>query len=315
MSRWDITDPDRVHSSELRVPSGALRNETEGRNPSVGRAGTGSDESAATQERAGRAVGATERRPSQRRTKHQDRDQAYSLRDSEMRAMTDIGRFRIVDIQDLARFVYSGDHRHMGHDLENLRKQGLIEEKTFFRAHKPTRKMVTLTERGHRFVTKAGGLPEAQRVYHGFVKPKELDHDADLYKVYQRAVKEICGKGGKPVRVRLDFELKQSINRSKEAAGRLPKDMRERWLAGVAEEHGLKIDGTAIRLPDIQVEYQTAQGRLERENLELLSRNYREEGIRGKAGAGFKIYARAGESSRIRRALHDSGLVREVLSI
>jgi len=41
--------------------------------------------------------------------------------------------------------------------------------------------------------------------------------------------------------------------------------------------------------------------------LELLSRNYREEGIRGKAAAGFKIYARTADSNRIRRALHDTG--------
>jgi DNA-binding PadR family transcriptional regulator len=200
-------------------------------------------------------------------------------------------------------------------DLENLRTQGLVEEKTVFRAHKSARKIVTLTEQGHRVVKKASALPEGQRVYHGFVKPRELDHDADLYKVYQKAVKEIEEKGGKRVRVRLDFELKESINRAKEAAGHFPENMRSQWLTAVAEEHGLTIDGTTIHLPDIQVEYETQDGRAERENLELLSRNYREEGIRSKAAAGFKIYARTGDTSRIRRALQDSGLVRQVLSI
>jgi len=53
----------------------------------------------------------------------------------------------------------------------------------------------------------------------------------------------------------------------------------------VAEEHGLTIDETTIHLPDIQVEYETREGGVERQNLELLSRNYREEGIRGKAAA------------------------------
>ncbi len=229
--------------------------------------------------------------------------------------MRDIGTFRAVDVRDLARFVYGGNEARLKHDLESLRAQGLVEEKTFFRAHRSARKLVTLTAEGQRIVGKASGLPKEQRIYHGFVKPKELDHDADLYKVYQKAAEEIHEKDGKPMRVRLDFELKESINRAKEAAGRLPEDERRRFLAAVAEEHGLTIDGATIHLPDIQVEYETREGEVERQNLELLSRNYREEGIRGKAAAGFKIYARSGDANRVRRALHDTGMIREVLSV
>jgi len=229
--------------------------------------------------------------------------------------MIDIGRFRTVDIQDLARFVYRCDESHMRQDLENLRRQGLIEEKTVFRAHKSARKMVTLTEQGHQIVRKASGLREEQRIYHGFVKPKELDHDADLYKVYQKAVQEIQEKGGKPLRVRLDFELKESLNRAKEEARRLSDKERAIRLRTVAKENSLAIEGTTIHLPDLQVEYETREGHVERENLELLSRNYREDGIRSKAAAGFKMYARSGDTNRVRRALADTGLVREVLSV
>ena len=229
--------------------------------------------------------------------------------------MRDIGTFRIVDVQDLAQFVYGGDEARLKYDLGSLRAQGLVEEKTLFRAHKSARKLVALTAEGQRIVRKASGLPEDQRIYHGFVKPKEHDHDADLYKVYQKAAEEIRERGGKPTRVKLDFELKESINRAKEAAGRLPESERRRLLAAGAEEHGLTIDDTTIHLPDIQVEYETRDGGIERQNLELLSRNYREDGIRGKAAAGFKIYARSGDASRVRRALHDSGMVQEVLSV
>jgi hypothetical protein len=232
-----------------------------------------------------------------------------------MSAMADIGRFRTVDVRDLARFVYGGNESRLKHDLRNLRAQGLIEEKTLFRAHRSARKLVTLTAEGQRVVSKASGLPKEQRIYFGFVKPKELDHDADLYKVYQKAAEEIRSKGGKSLRVRLDFELKESINRVKEAAGRLPEDERRRLLATVAEEQGLAIDNGTIHLPDIQVEYETRDGEAERQNLELLSRNYREEGIRGKAAAGFRIFARSGDASRVRRALQDTGIVREVLSV
>jgi hypothetical protein len=232
-----------------------------------------------------------------------------------MEAMADIGRFRTVDVQDLARFAYRGDQGLMKQDLENLHAQGLVEEKTVFHAHKSARKLVTLTGEGLRMVRKASGFREEQKLYHGFVKPRELDHDADLYKVYQKAANEVRQKGGKPLRVRLDFELKQEINRAKEAARKLSGEERATLLRAVAEENGLRVEGSSIHLPDIQLEYETRDGRIERENLELLSQNYREEGMRTKASAGFKIYARAGEATRIRRALNDSGLVREVLSV
>jgi DNA-binding PadR family transcriptional regulator len=315
MSRWDITDPDRVHSSEVRLPSEQQRKDADDASSSVGRSGSGSDAAEKKIERPEQSVDTRGKGPSLRRKKHEVQGQTYSLRSTESEAMADMGRFRAIDVRDLARFVYSGHQARMKYDLENLRKQGLVEVKTVFKAHRPARRIVTLTAQGHRFTQKASGLPKGQRIYHGIVKPRELDHDADLYKVYQRAAREIQEKGGKNVRVRLDFELKESINRAKEAAGHLPENMRVRWLAAVAEEHGLQIDGTTIHLPDVQVEYTLSDGRVERENLELLSQNYREQGIRSKAQAGFKIYARAGETNRIRRALRDTGFIREVLSV
>lgn len=314
MSRWDISGPDRVHSSELRVPTDQPERQSSTSSPAIGRGGS-NDPSTDAVERKERPTENTTPRAAARRTQHQERDRTYSLRSSEMEAMVDIGRFRIVDVQDLSRFAYRGDAARMRQDLESLCKQGLVEQKTVFRAHKSARKVVTLTDEGHRIVTKLRGLREGQRVYHGFVKPKEIDHDADLYKVYQKAVQEIQEKGGKPLRVRLDFELKERVNRAKEAARKLPEKERAMLLSTVAEENGLAIKGTTVHLPDIQVEYETRDGKIERENLELLSQNYREAGIRGKVAAGFKIYARNGEANRIRRALHDTGLVREVLSL
>jgi DNA-binding PadR family transcriptional regulator len=314
MPRWDISGPDRLHSSELRVPTDQPQGQSRTASPSVGRGGS-NDSSTDTARCKERPIETTAPRATERRRQHQDRERRYFLRGSEMEAMIDIGRFRTVDVQDLARFAYQGDAGHMSQDLENLRKQGLVEEKTVFRAHKSARKVVTLTKQGHRIVRKASGLREGQRIYHGFVKAKELDHDADLYKVYQKAVQEIQEKDGKPLRVRLDFELKEPVNRAKEAARRLSEEERTMLLKAVAEQHGLVIKGTAIHLPDIQVEYATREGKVERENLELLSRNYREDGIRGKAAAGFKIYARTGDMNRIRRAMQDTGLVREILSV
>jgi hypothetical protein len=314
MARWDILHRENARDSEVGPPREERRQESSGTGVSVGRGPTDGSQ-ANSPERPERPPQSSPERSPDRRTQYRHGRPNYSLRSSEIAAMRDIGTFRTVDVGDLARFVYGGNEARLKYDLESLRTQGLVEEKTLFRAHRSARKLVTLTAEGQRVVRKASGLPEDQRIYHGFVKPKELDHDADLYKVYQKAGEEIREEGGKPTRVRLDFELKESINRAKEAAGHLSGDERRRLLTAVAEEHGLSIDDTTIHLPDIQVEYETRDGGVERQNLELLSRNYREDGIRGKAAAGFKIYARSGDTSRIRRALHDTGMVREVLSV
>jgi len=313
MARWDILDAIKRREAEPSPSREEPPTKSNSAGPSVGRGG--SDASASEIERSKHSPEVGDRRPRERRTQYQDRGRIYSLRRSEMEAMADIGRFRTVDVQDLARFAYRGDQAHMRQDLENLRAQGLVEEKTFFHAHQSERKLVTLTREGHWMVQVASGLREEQKLYHGFVKPRELDHDADLYKVYQKAATEVRERGGKPLRVRLDFELKQEINRAKEAARKLSGEERARFLRAVAEENGLRSEGSSIHLPDIQIEYETRDGRIERENLELLSQNYREDGMRTKASAGFKIYARAGEASRIRRALNDTGLVGEVLSV
>jgi len=78
--------------------------------------------------------------------------------------------------------------------LGELRAQGLIEEKTVPQAHKESRNVVALTERGHRILRKASGLRKDQAIYHGYVKAREINHDADLYKVYQEAAKRFASE-------------------------------------------------------------------------------------------------------------------------
>lgn len=310
MARWDIFDRDRTQEADARRKLEDFRKAPEEATPAP-RRGASDDSLEPARERPAAEVSQTP----ERRTHYKDHGRTYSLRNSEIETMTDIGKFRVLDVQDLARFVYRGDASRMNHDLVNLRAQGLLEEKRVFRAHKESRRLATLTEQGYRLIAKNGDLPNQQRIYHGFVKLRELDHDVDLYKVYQNAVKPIQQRGGKPLRVRLDFELKETINREKEAARHLSQEQRAARLRIVAAEHGLTLQDSRIHLPDIQVEYETRDGRIERENIELLSRNYREEGIRSKASAGFSVYARSGDTNRIRRALRDTGIVREVLSI
>ena len=45
------------------------------------------------------------------------------------------------------------------------------------------------------------------------MKPREVKHDADLYRLYQKEAARIERGGGRPVRVLLDYELKRNLNR------------------------------------------------------------------------------------------------------
>jgi len=135
--------------------------------------------------------------------------------------MSDIGRFRAVDARDLARFVYGGDGRRLN-TTRKPSQAGIDRGEDTSSRHRSARKLVTLTAQGERVVRQVSGLPRSK----GCItvrQTEELDHDADLYKVYQRAVEEIRSRGGRPKRIRLDFELKESINRARETAlGCLP---------------------------------------------------------------------------------------------
>lgn len=314
MPRWDFLQRDSGRDFENRHQPGERRREQGTASVSVGRGP--SDSSPANQpEKPERREQNPTPHSADRKIERHGRGRGYSLSAREIQAMADVGTFRTVDVQDLKRFAYAGDERAVSHDLRDLRAEGLIEEKTLLRAHKEPRKVLALTEKGQRIVRKASGLPKDQALYHGFVKPREIEHDADLYKVYQQAMGKIRNEGGKPLKVRLDFELKGAVQREKNAVKALPEEEQRKLLEAFAKERTLAIIGTRIHVPDVQLEYETAGGELERANLELVSENYRNEGIRGKAESGFAIYARGEDTARIRRALQDTHTVERILSI
>lgn len=244
-----------------------------------------------------------------------NRGREYSLREREIRALADMGTFRTLDIQDLKRMVYLGDGRTLSEDLRQLRAAGLIEEKLLLRAHKNPRRVVALTEKGQRMIRETGHLGNNQVFYHGFVSRRDTEHDADLYKVYQQAVAWIRKDGGKPVRVRLDEELKALVRSEKNRVKRFSREEQRRELETFARERNLPIYGRQIHVPDLQLEYETKEGELARTNLELVSENYWRERIRDKARSGFAIYARAGDMARVRRALPPTSTVGRIASL
>lgn len=106
------------------------------------------------------------------RTIYRGRDREYSLRDSEVRVLTDVGKFRVVPTEDLARFGYQGDQGRMEADIRNLRKHGLVEQRTIEGHSSYSTKVLTLTKEGQRLLKHAQLVSSRQATYHGFAKPK-----------------------------------------------------------------------------------------------------------------------------------------------
>ncbi len=64
------------------------------------------------------------------RTMYHQRNREYSLRESEVRTLVELGKFRVVPTDDLARLGYRGDRSQMENDVQHLRHQGLVEQRS-----------------------------------------------------------------------------------------------------------------------------------------------------------------------------------------
>ncbi|HKV64457.1 MAG TPA: hypothetical protein VJO16_21295, partial [Candidatus Acidoferrum sp.] len=145
------------------------------------------------------------------RANYVDRNRTYQLRNSELHALTEVGKFRVIATSDLAQFAYNGDSSRMQNDLANLSRQGLLKQTSIMDYDFSPVRAVTLTKQGHRALSYSRFLRPDQATYHGLKKPKEAFHDAELYRLYHKVSDEIEGRGGKVVRVKLDYEIKRDL--------------------------------------------------------------------------------------------------------
>ncbi|HEY0701430.1 MAG TPA: hypothetical protein VGD60_01565 [Candidatus Acidoferrales bacterium] len=145
------------------------------------------------------------------------------------------------------------------------------------------------------------------------MKPREAKHDADLYRLYQAEVARIERAGGHATRVVLDYELKSNLNR--DLATSSSSDMTADTREAIAERPGLAVVGGKIPVPDLRVEYDTAEMERKYVDLELATRNYRPGALAQKAKAGFSLYARREDASRLRRVLDEREITAVILSL
>jgi len=237
-----------------------------------------------------------------------DRDRGYHISPSEIRSMVELGKFRVIAENDLGKYLYAEDHKPLESDVQNLLRQGLVRSARFQGPENSSRELLTLTKRGHRLLRANQLVSPDQVTYSGFVKPREANHDADLYRLYQKEAGKIEKKGGRVRRVVLDFEIKRKVNRDLAKLGSQARPE-------IAARHGLQVVRNKIPIPDLQIEYETRDGDAGRVNLELVTEHYRGRNVAEKARAGFSLYTPRGEGDKLRRVLDQQELTAEILSL
>ena len=228
------------------------------------------------------------------------RDRTYALNGSEARALATVGAFRVVDAADVTadernRNGFDGDWRH-------LREAGLVTLTTITNrdgAHH----VVSLTREGKDLLdahttTRSGGRQQA--FYAGVVKPRELAHDARLYGVFREEASRIEREGGSVARVVLDYEIKRDYQRFLNRPDRPDEADRRHDRLEFAQAHDLKVINGHVELPDLRIEFENEDGRLEYRDVELVTEHYSRGQISGKARAGFACYRAVGSGGQAR---------------
>jgi hypothetical protein len=234
------------------------------------------------------------------------RERVHRIRESEWHTLRTVGTFRVVAEADLLRDA--GDQKTMRNDLLHLVNEGLLERKTAMVNHHSTR-LITLTSNGKALMDRhpdPGDSGRRQQYHAGLVKPKELGHDVQLYRAYRAEAARIEEVGGRVKRVVLDYELKREYQQFLNRRDRSADPTFEQDLKQFSDAQHLPIVDGHLELPDIRLEYETADGRVETRDIEVVTEHYSRSQMSGKARAGFALYrparvspfGRGGNSSR-----------------
>jgi hypothetical protein len=221
----------------------------------------------------------------------------------------------VVGVEDLAKFNYADDRSRMENDLRNLARQGLVAQRGTSVLKKQSRQILTLTKQGQRLIRRHGFVPEDQSIYSGLVKPKEADHDADLYRLYHKAADDIERKGGKVLQVQLDYKLKeklyQRLGRAQARGDRETQRLKETF----ARDMNLPVVQGKVSFSDLRIEYETQEREIARLDLELATRHYHAGHLVEKAHAGFQLYARSEDTAGLRRVRDEREITVAILSL
>ena len=231
----------------------------------------------------------------------------YRLRGSESRTLSLVGSFRVVSSRDLKDHDGRAlDTRHG--DLRHLREQGLVRTIPIDGRRDVA---VVLTDRGRHLLEshrkgryqddrRDRSRESRQQFYADLKKPREMEHDAQIFRAYEREAERLRERGAHVERVLLDYELKreyqqflQEHNKGRpESDGRPDRDESE--IRDWAYEHDLPYFDGHVHFPDARIEYLDREGRMDHLDIEVLTVHYR--GAHG-AAAGRSGFSTFGGSS------------------
>ena len=211
-------------------------------------------------------------------------------------ALADIGVHGAVSFRDLAATRFGGHPYTTRRAVDTWIRDGLVTETTATGPNGNPFKVLTLTPAGVADALKLAaerGMDPAQRIEIPRIRSAQAGHDTAVYRATWKERQRLRKQGARVRRVRLDTELRSAVARASESArrkngNRAADEARHR----VAHELGLPIDDEGrVLYPDAQIEYEDAEGRTGRVNVEAVSGDYREPAVRAKAAAGFAMYA------------------------
>jgi hypothetical protein len=256
-----------------------------------------------------------EQRPRRTRDGIADDIRGLRLRPEEQKLIAEAGRFRVLSVDDVARTIYGGDKRALEADLHFLREKGVLTVDSVAArndgrwSRQREIEVVSLTRQGEHLAREVSAFPTEQRLYHSMVKPREAEHDTQIYRAYLKEAEKIERAGGANLRVELDFELKAKVYRAVHEARKADS---ERDLGEIrreaAEQFELPYINNRIEIPDARIHYdlprkddqEIDQGsRTAFSDIEVVTAAYRPGHMRGKAQAGFRMYASASDRSRL----------------
>ena len=241
------------------------------------------------------------------------RGRRFDIRRSEAYLMVETGRFRAISIDDLSRFAYSQNRDRAAKDVLNLEKQGLVKRYTALYPDSFT--VVTLTRTGEKLLRRTNWVGPDQEIYSGVKKPKELRHDAALYRAYQAKAQEISAQGGRIKRIILDYELKRKLYRDLSKVNANTPEELQQLRKKVAEQHAVPVIEGEFVIPDVRLEYEDRDGNTSRVDLEYVTSSYRHQELMGKARAGFSLYSPHDQAARFHKILDDHQIMAEIFSI
>jgi hypothetical protein len=223
------------------------------------------------------------------------RERTHLLGESDIRTLATIGAFRVVAVEDLEA---ADDRPEIARRC--LSDDGLIACETLTDVA-GSQRIASLTQEGNA-VLEACRSPESdgpqQAFYAGVVKPRELEHDALVYRAFKEEQARIEADGGRVTRVVLDYELKRDYQQFLNRDDRQDDATLESDRRAFAEAHDLHVVRGHLGLPDLRIEYETEDGRVNHRDVEIVTDHYSRGQIGGKAQAGFVCYRASGGNAR-----------------